>query len=386
MVDYYELLGIPSTATQREIKLAFKEMAKRYHPDSYTGGEHTEEQFKLINQAYQVLSDPHTKAQYDLKRTYGAIYSAPSPSPFQQHYRYPFGRKPPFYRKVKVNSKENIRATLVAFLVTLGIGILVYGGTALWKYKKSLERAERMEIRQDTFKEAVAEKEKGNVAGALLVLKGMGYFSNEETYMRKFKTELLKGIEKNAKENMASGQFGVAAHQYEVLMDYTYLPSMEMMIQLAHAYHYSGNYRKAIQWYQKLRIKGLDTQKLLFELAKVYDEGVQDYEQALVYYQLSADRAVSQYEADLGKAYPLLINAGMIPKSHYEVYLKVSEMQLILGKYNEAVESIAWGKEIWSDSLAIWAIEVKAYDALGQRDKMNHSLSIAKSIDPDFTL
>ena len=63
--DYYEVLGVPKTATQNELKKAFYKLAKKYHPDTHPGDKEAEEKFKEANEAYQVLSDEQKRAQYD---------------------------------------------------------------------------------------------------------------------------------------------------------------------------------------------------------------------------------------------------------------------------------------------------------------------------------
>ncbi len=60
--DYYEILGVERGAGEQEIKRAYRKLAQKYHPDKATG---SEEQFKLINEAYQVLGDPEKRAKYD---------------------------------------------------------------------------------------------------------------------------------------------------------------------------------------------------------------------------------------------------------------------------------------------------------------------------------
>lgn len=63
--DYYEVLGLQKGAGEDDIKKAFRKLALQYHPDRNKGNKEAEEKFKEINEAYQVLSDPQKKAQYD---------------------------------------------------------------------------------------------------------------------------------------------------------------------------------------------------------------------------------------------------------------------------------------------------------------------------------
>lgn len=65
-MTYYERLGIAKTATQNEIKEAYKNLVKRYHPDVYAGDKtYAEKMTQEINLAYEVLSNPEKKAEYD---------------------------------------------------------------------------------------------------------------------------------------------------------------------------------------------------------------------------------------------------------------------------------------------------------------------------------
>ena len=63
--DYYDILGISKSASDTEIKQAYRKLAMKYHPDRNKGDKNAEEKFKEINEAYETLKDPQKKAAYD---------------------------------------------------------------------------------------------------------------------------------------------------------------------------------------------------------------------------------------------------------------------------------------------------------------------------------
>jgi molecular chaperone DnaJ len=63
--DFYEVLGVGKSADEKDLKAAYRKLAKQYHPDANPGDKQAEAKFKEINEAYDVLKDPQKKAAYD---------------------------------------------------------------------------------------------------------------------------------------------------------------------------------------------------------------------------------------------------------------------------------------------------------------------------------
>ena len=88
--DYYEILGLTRSASDAEIKSAYRKLARKYHPDSNQGNREAEEKFKEVNDAYTILSDERKRADYDR----GAASQAKSSQDmYGQYGQSPFGRR-----------------------------------------------------------------------------------------------------------------------------------------------------------------------------------------------------------------------------------------------------------------------------------------------------
>lgn len=76
--NWYSILGVSQTANFKEIKSAYRHLAKQFHPDKNQDNTSAEERFKEVQHAYMILSDPEKRKKYDLRSSgSGAAYTKP---------------------------------------------------------------------------------------------------------------------------------------------------------------------------------------------------------------------------------------------------------------------------------------------------------------------
>ena len=141
-MNYYEVLGVSKTASDEEIKKAYRAKALQYHPDKNQGNAAAEEMFKKINEAYSVLSDSKKRADYDTGGTasqqYGTYtqYARQNPftnNPFAQDddntmfgrsYSWTFYRSPE--QETEPVSRRRGLGALLAGILYLWLGLLSF--------------------------------------------------------------------------------------------------------------------------------------------------------------------------------------------------------------------------------------------------------------------
>ena len=166
---YYEILGVSTYASEADIKKAFKDLAKKYHPDKHPGQSFYEEHFKKINEAYQTLSNPQARQRYDLRIN----YTQSTPPPRQQYnqstnqQRTTSQQQAPYtnYKKPQANRSPASQKKLNTYYVYIGIGAFVFIVASVWFYNFMNAYASK-----EYYAEGLKEEKKGNNAEA------MGYY------------------------------------------------------------------------------------------------------------------------------------------------------------------------------------------------------------------
>jgi curved DNA-binding protein CbpA len=144
--NFYQILGVSTTASEEEIKTAYRNLAKKYHPDKHGSNEFYEEHFKKINSAYQTLSNKEKRSRYDLKLIYRATsvnqttFRNRTPNPNFRKTSYTGSHKSKeYYRKTQKKEREKKKIyILTAITLVCMIAFCIYFYNFMNEYSAGL--------------------------------------------------------------------------------------------------------------------------------------------------------------------------------------------------------------------------------------------------------
>lgn len=126
--NYYHILGVSPGASASEIKVAYKRLALKWHPDKNPHNAHAEERFKQVNDAYQVLSNPRRRAAFDLQLQYekSQRQAHAHSTPRYHHTRQPAGFQERHYRQRPQKHTHFSRHDLKVVLSVVSAAVLLF--------------------------------------------------------------------------------------------------------------------------------------------------------------------------------------------------------------------------------------------------------------------
>jgi curved DNA-binding protein CbpA len=163
---FYEVLGVSRFASDADIKKAFKDLAKKYHPDKHPGEKFYEEHFKKINEAYQTLSNPQSRKLYDLRIN----YTQNTPPPRQQYKQSTNQQQNTSqkqtadknYKRPQARRPEALQKKLNTLYIYIAIGAFVFILASVWFYNFMNDYSAKK-----YFTEGLQEELKGNDSEAM---------------------------------------------------------------------------------------------------------------------------------------------------------------------------------------------------------------------------
>ena len=364
MNSLYDLLGISKTADSQTIKTAFKKKALHYHPDKNNGNLEKEEVFKKINTAYQILSDPKSRVNYDLSIARRATsYTSSAPKKKNNPYKY-HSRRSHFrvYKAAEIDYKANRKSTLYAFGFVFVIALLVVSIVSIRDAYNEKMFFKKLEERKSIFYEATAFYANGKLDATLSKLNELKeYILPYEKEMELFENNVYAELVAQVAQHHKDNSYQKALAHFYLLEKYTPFNEIKLLDWQAKAYRATLQGEAAIRSLEKILLLGHRTVYTYVEMAEIYDQLIKDSETALIYYEKANTYAQKYYEALYGKAYAILIRSADLPESHYRLYNGLARTYLKTNNPIQALKVTKWNIKIWPKKGEAHLINAKAH-------------------------
>lgn len=385
MVNYYQLLEVSPHATPEQIKTAYKRKALRFHPDKNPD---TEELFKEINNAYQVLSDTEARNRYDISLEYqdnvhtAHVRTRPYPAAYQ-YYKYQQQRK---QYHTQWLSRENLTATLFAFIFALVVAALVMSAVWVNDYYNEQEYAKYMAERRQTYENAQAAFDQGQYRETLDLLVSLGGLRMGEADIDNYKSMVISKIHTLGMESYQRKQFSKAIKYFALLEGFSLSQTINFQKILAECYLGIGQYKEGLNIFREMLVTGYRDVEIVLKIAQTYEYKLEDHALALKYYEWGNEIATNDYKAIYGKAYSLLLHKGNIPSNHYDIYLGLARTYQQLGQHQQAIDCAEWSVAMWPDSTSNFLIRAESALALNKTDLACKEFSKASKLDKNISI
>lgn len=349
MVNYYHILGLSQTATQAEIKTAYRKLALRYHPDKNGGSSYAEERFKQISEAYRVLSNPRKKARHDWMLEYGVYQQAQAEAAWRAAtvtHTNTTAQRPGAHQRRRArprfNSRQNLLATAWAFGIFFLMALLVVSVSAWNAYQLEQQLIEQNEQARKVYVKAEQQYEEGNFGLSLHLLKSVMGNSAIAPRASELQNYIFKNLEEEGLRQYQAGNYARAAQLLQLLADNAQEYRPGALAHLVSSYEVLQDYEGAIRGYKSVIRLEPRTIEARNRLARIYAEYYKDFDTALQYYQQASELVTDQYESEYGKAYAITVNPETTPDSHYQLHCGLAQVYISQGMLHQAESALKW--------------------------------------------
>lgn len=379
MSTFYEILGINKTASKEEIKKAFKKLAVMYHPDKNLGNPHSEEKFKQVNQAYQILKDPLKRRAYDQRLEYlefmirnrtaqntrstTSTTANPSTTAYTRN-PYQSPRHQTTYTKTYTSYNPRQRARKGPaqqrstqkedriFITQISLFIALFFGIALYAYfnthnefmvEKEGVNWTKIKSSKELYKEVQEKVRSENYIAAYENLKTLDFEYPVSVERDKASYFLAFNLWKNAQRAMQNEDYDKAITLLALLREFRLIRDSGLNIteynELFYTAAFKNNQEKeAIESLLQVASDSIDLYKSYGLIGQTYIDR-EEYDSAYSYLTKSISIISNNYVKRYGEIYYML-DMFRIPDIHYDIFCNKALAEIKLNKIEEAERTL----------------------------------------------
>ncbi|MDH5399429.1 MAG: DnaJ domain-containing protein [Cyclobacteriaceae bacterium] len=393
MKDYYAILHVSKVASYEEIRKSYKKLAVTFHPDKNPGNSFAEEQFKLINEAYQVLSDEGKRNTYDFMVYHKAAdkYHQKKPtgdtpvnSQRSSAKKNPYQNRPPQpKRSYYIIDKEYYRVQkiiLIIFFTMLGMAYLLNLGK---HYVIELREKAELEAIRMSLDSVYGEFEATNYSLSLNILSALldRNILNRDIYQTK--DSLVFELRKKAVTSFREENYDQSATLLGIVVNYE-LPMEESTLQmLSESYIKSGKNEKAVQLLKALLREKPDNMELMIRLSKILFEEQGNVAEASFHLDRVKDLYRQLQIRIYGKAFELVMVPETTPEIYYELFYLRAQVNMSLNDFEEAYTDCNWAIFLRPERPDAYLWRIESGIQTGMLSRVCNDLKRAQELDQE---
>lgn len=340
MQDFYEALGISRTATNAQIKAAFKKMAMRYHPDHNPGNKHAEETFKLLNEAYHTLTDPLKRSRYDAR--FHIITDQLNDAYWQEIKRKRYQQwKQSHDNRYRVD-KNYFKIQGLAFLVFLLIAGFCFAVINTAHYYVRQQQMEKWRANSQQLKQVNGLFGAGKFHDAFATLRVLEEKDPLDFRFGFVRDSLVAALRKLADDEFRQQDFNAAVDHYVVLKNYENPARFETLENMSMCQYYLGNYKESIEALKHLHNQQPGNLSLVYKIGVINLEKLDNAEEALQYFTLGKKLFKENLSKVYGNAFQIVMDPADAPDIYYSIFRGRALANMKLNHFKEAVTDCNW--------------------------------------------
>jgi curved DNA-binding protein CbpA len=348
MADYYQLLGIRQGATPAEIRSAYKRLAMLYHPDRNPGNPQAEELFKHINEAYHVLADTRKKAQYDLRYAYqqpSSTYQSAAHDTtayWKQYHRQQYEQ----WRQTQQNTykfdKRYFRIQGLAIGVFLLIAGICFTGIKSIEYFHQQQVAKTHKQNLALIKQVHVLFYNGQQEEAFTRITQLQKDSPMEYSFIFAEDSLLASLRLQANTNFERKTYSEALRLYQLLQQVEQPTQVLTLQRIAECNYFNGQFEESIQALQIMLDKQPNNIDLIYRMALIYQDDLNDLMKAEYYLTLGKRNFKEAMTRQYGDAFMVVMEPSYVHDIYYDIFKRRAEVNIGLKQYTEAEKDCNW--------------------------------------------
>lgn len=340
MQDYYEALGVDRTASQTQIKAAFKKMAMRYHPDKNPGNKEAEETFKFVNEAYHTLSDPVKRSRYDSR--FHIITEELNEAYWQEvkRKRYQQWKRS---RDMRYRLDKNyFKIQGLAFLVFLILAGFCFAVINTAHYYVRLQQMEKWRANSLQLKQVNGLFGEGKFHDAFSMIQAMEEKDPLDFRFGFVRDSLVAELRTKADEDFKKSDFRSAVTHYLVLKNYEHPVRYETLENMSMCQFYLGNYKESLEALKHLHNQLPGDLGLVYKIGLINLEKLDNPTEALQYFNMGKKLFKENLSRVYGNAFQVVMNPKDAPDIYYSIFRARALTNMKLGNFTDAVTDCNW--------------------------------------------